>query len=153
MAHNHQSEEEDAYRLLGAIFLVSCVKSKRAHQASARDLYTSTLFQGSRRLSERLAKRWYILSAKYGLVEPSQVIEPYELTLNRLGIAERRKWAEIVVDRLMTHEPDLAHVAFLAGQRYREFVIPALSSKGIAIDVPMMHLRQGEQLAWLARRI
>jgi hypothetical protein len=40
---------------------------------------------------------WFILSAKYGLVDPGQVIEPYEMTLNRMGRRERQAWAERVL--------------------------------------------------------
>src|SRR5690606_13413659 len=55
------------------IALVSCVSSKEPHAAPARDLYTSALFRKARAYAERNADAWYILSAKYGLVDPNRV--------------------------------------------------------------------------------
>jgi hypothetical protein len=62
--------------LTGAVILVSCVKRKRMSVAPARDLYTSTLFQGGRRYAESKGTPWYILSALHGLVEPETVVAP-----------------------------------------------------------------------------
>lgn len=135
----------------GAVVLISCVKSKLPTKAEARDLYTSAQFRGARRYAETLGGPWYVLSALYGLVEPKDEIAPYDLTLNTLPIAKRREWAEKTFDQLMQAQPNLDDVVILAGQRYREFLVPKLVSRGINVSVPMAHLRQGEQLAWLAR--
>lgn len=135
-----------------AVALVSCVKSKRERESAARDLYTSTWFAGVRGIAERHRKGWYILSALYGLVEPRSVIAPYDFTLNRCGVAERRGWADRVFDALVRAEPDLRRVVIFAGLRYREFLVPKLAAAGITVEVPMEHLRRGEQLAWLAGR-
>ena len=78
------------------IALVSCVKQKQSVPAPARDLYTSALFSKARRYAESHAGRWFILSAKYGLVAPDQVIDPYEQTLNTMAARERREWARRV---------------------------------------------------------
>lgn len=58
--------------------LVGCVKSKRGTAAPARDLYTSALFRGRRRYVELTCDRWFILSARHGLVEPEEILEPYD---------------------------------------------------------------------------
>lgn len=57
--------------------LVSCVSKKNDYPCLARDLYVSPWFVGARRYEESLGVPWYILSAKYGLVAPDQVIAPY----------------------------------------------------------------------------
>ena len=59
------------------IALVSCVKSKLPGPCLARDLYTSVRFRRMRTYAEREADRWFILSAKYGLVEPDAVLHSY----------------------------------------------------------------------------
>jgi hypothetical protein len=61
--------------LTGAVVLVSCVKSKRSHRAPARLLYTSAWFQKVRDIVEASDARWFILSARYGLVAPDAEIE------------------------------------------------------------------------------
>ena len=93
-----------------------------------------------------------MLSARYGLVEPQTVIAPYDSTLNALDVEERRKWGGRTFEALMKAEPELRRVVMFAGQRYREFLEPRLAERGISVQVPMRHLRQGEQLAWLAER-
>ncbi len=133
------------------VVLISCVKSKLPNAAEARDLYTSAQFRGGRRYAEATGAPWYVLSALYGLVEPQTIIAPYEFTLNTLPIAERRLWSEKTFDQLIRAEPNVSQVIILAGQRYREFLVPKLLSRGVQVSVPMEHLRQGEQLAWLSR--
>src|SRR5437879_2590214 len=63
--------------LMQRVGLVGCVKSKRSVPTAAADLYTSTLFVGRRRWVEASCERWFILSAKHGVVPPDELIEPY----------------------------------------------------------------------------
>lgn len=105
------------------IYLVSCVSQKREQACAARDLYVSDLFCKARRYAEASGCPWYILSAEYCLVAPDQVIEPYERTLNAMAVKDRRIWAERVAVQLGAAVPDLARVVFLAGERYREFLV------------------------------
>jgi len=130
-------------------YLVSCVSQKRERECAARDLYVSDWFCKARQYAEASRCSWFILSAEYGLVPPNRVIVPYELTLNTMRVADRRAWAEWVARQLAEAAPDLSHVVFLAGERYREFLARHLADRGIAISVPMEGLRIGEQLSWL----
>ena len=131
--------------------LVSCVAQKLPRAAPAKDLYTSTLFRKMRGFVEARSWPWLILSAKYGILPPEQVIEPYEKTLNTRGVAERRDWAEGCLRALGPRLAGFQSVAFLAGEKYREFLVPALRDRGIEVHVPMAGLRIGEQFAWLDR--
>jgi hypothetical protein len=134
--------------LKGALVLISCVKSKQTTAAPARELYTSPLFTMARDLVEGQAE-FRILSALHGLVEPQMMIEPYELTLNKMGANARRAWAKNVIAELMPLAAEFDRVIFFAGERYREFLIEPLRSAGLAVEIPMAGLRQGEQLSWL----
>ena len=131
------------------VYLVSCVKKKRAQKCAARNLYISDLFCKARRYAEASGCPWYILSAKYGLVTPDQKIATYEQTLNTMPVVERRAWADRVAVQLAAAIPDLAQVVFLAGKRYREFLAQYLVGRGVAVLVPMEGLLFGEQLSWL----
>ena len=130
---------------------MSCVRRKRSGPAPARDLYTSPWFRKARTYADRTGRPWFVLSAKYGLVHPREVIEPYDLTLNAMRKADRRKWASRVLTQLEPHLDDAKTVVFLAGQRYREFLEPSLRCRGLNVSVPMKGLRIGEQLRWLTR--
>ncbi len=133
------------------VYLVSCVSRKRERACEARDMYVSELFRKARRHVEASGCPWFVLSAEHGLVEPGQVIAPYERTLNSMGIADRRVWAVRVAAQLAETIPNLSRVVFLAGERYREFLARVLSEREVAVSVPMQGLRIGEQLRWLGQ--
>ena len=94
--------------------------------------------------------RWFVLSALYGLVRPDAEIAPYDHTLNTLGVADRRAWANKVLEKLLPEIADVKRVVMFAGHRYREFLVEPLERQGIEVEVPMAHLTRGEQLRWLS---
>ena len=129
--------------------LVSSVSMKQVAPACAKDLYDSPWFRKARACVEAIGCPWYILSEKYGLIEPNATIEPYEKTLKTMRKSERCEWAFGVMKDL---DPILAGVksmTILAGERYREFLEPELRRRGITVHVPMRGMGIGEQLAWL----
>ena len=96
-------------------FLVSCVSKKHSRPLPARSLYCSDWFNKARQYVERQRYPSFILSAKYGLVRPDEIISPYDVTLNNMNNAERFAWAEGVSVQLrrLCHSGDT--VVFLAG--------------------------------------
>ena len=135
--------------MIRKIALVACVSKKATMSRPARDLYTSTWFMKASAYAQQIADRWFILSAKYGLVPPDQVIAPYDETLNRMPAAQRRAWAKRVLQDLRHEVHAGDDIVILAGQRYREHLIDPLETMGCNVDIPMRGLRIGEQLRWL----
>lgn len=131
------------------IYLVSCVTKKRAYSSSAKDLYLSAWFVSARDRITREGVPWYILSAKFGLLNPDTVIAPYNVTLNGMGVAVRRRWAVRVITQMEEALPSVDEVVIFAGQRYREFLEEYLRRRYTSVSVPMEGLRIGEQLRWL----
>lgn len=130
---------------------MACAAAKLPFATAAGDLYVSSLFRKARLYAEKHADSWYILSAKHGLVRPDKIIEPYDVTLNAMPIAERRRWSDQVNRQL---EDVVAHgyqLIMLAGSRYREGVENVQRSRGVEVEVPMQGMRIGEQLKWLSR--
>ncbi len=117
--------------------------------SKARDLYRSDWFIKARAYVEAQNAEWFILSAKYGVVHPEQLIHPYDVTLNNMSAEERQAWAREVVDQLRTKCGRGDRVIFLAGQRYREYLIPALTGWGCEVETPMSGMGIGKQKAWL----
>ena len=136
--------------LSGALVLVSCVKSKRLAPAPARELYTSPLFTMARAIVEHQGAEWRILSALHGLVDPNQVIEPYEHTLKGKSVSARRSWAEGLLPQLLPLAKEFGRVVFFAGEDYRAFLQEPLRRSGVSVEVPMQGLSLGQQLAWLS---
>jgi hypothetical protein len=141
------------------IVLISCVKSKRPFRCAAKELYCSNLFQAQREFAEALARRWFILSAKYGLVSPDQDIEPYEKTMNGASAAEKKAWSEKVLIDLEGKLGPSDRLVITAGENYCRYLIPLLEAKGHEVEQPLKGLSMGyrpgrlRKLAAQARRI
>ncbi len=131
------------------LHLVSCVARKRGMACEARDLYLSPWFIKARAFVERRGGPWLILSAEHGLLTPDQVVSPYDRTLTRTDVNARRSWAHLALSQFdaMNVQPQV--IVILAGARYREFLVPAFTQRGLAVRVPMAGLPIGRQLAWL----
>ena len=113
--------------------------------------YISPLFKLSLEYSRHLgADKAYILSAKHGLLELHDEIEPYDITLNAMNKAEKKNWATMVLKKLQRHENiNTTCLIFLAGENYRKYL-----SGGIkCFQVPMKGLSIGKQLQYLKYKL
>ncbi|HEV2638719.1 MAG TPA: hypothetical protein VGX23_26460 [Actinocrinis sp.] len=62
------------------ILLLGCAKSKLTTPAAAKDLYwPSTMVRARRRFAEERGAPWFILRSKWGLLDPEQLVAPYEM--------------------------------------------------------------------------
>jgi len=135
------------------ISIVQCVSKKRDTPHLARDLYTSPLFVNAAAYAEKISDDWYIISAKYGLVHPTDFVEPYDVTLKDMSASERRKWAEQVFSTLKPLLNSTDTVVFLAGVKYRENLVKKVAALGCKVEIPMEGLRIGEQVSWLQKQL
>lgn len=126
--------------------LVSCVSSKAESKRIAKDLYTSPLFRYARAVAERDYDRWFILSAKHGLLSPNDEVSPYDETLITQPTEQRIRWANRVVKQLRKELKPDDEVTFLAGDLYREFIMPQLVEQGFACAIPLAGLGLGQQI-------
>lgn len=137
---------------MAKIFLIACASKKRGERTRAGDLYVSPLFSKSKELATFEADKWYILSAKHGLLRPDEIISPYDKTLNRMTQTERHQWARRVLNELINVSSPSDDIIILAGSAYRETLVPELEDRGYAVSVPMLGLSIGNQLKWLTER-
>jgi uncharacterized HhH-GPD family protein len=137
-------------RSVGDVILIGCVKTKAEHPALARDLYRSALFDRRRCYAEAAGQPWFILSAEHGLLEPTVVIEPYDVYLAHEASEYRTAWGEWVAAKLQRRLGDLhgRRVEVHAGAAYVEAIQEPLRRRGAQVLNPLAGLRQGEQLAW-----
>ena len=143
------------YRWTMRVGLVGCVSEKRSSPAPAAQLYTSALFRGRRAWVERTCDRWFVLSALHGLVQPDAVLDPYDQSLINAGTAERRRWANDVLNAIDAEIGDLAGVVveIHAGSPYRDHgLATGLRDRGAEVEIPMARLPIGKQLAAYARQ-
>lgn len=133
-----------------SIVLISCVSMKLNRAAMARDLYVSSLFRKNLAYAESLQPdAVFVLSAKHGLLRMNDVVEPYDLTLNKMGVGEMKAWAKGVLEQLKRcTNIERDRFIFLAGERYRRFLVPAIRRA----EVPMLGMTIGRQLQFLNSR-
>jgi hypothetical protein len=132
-----------------AVYLVSCVKTKLTGPARAKDLYVSPWFRLARAYVERTGQPWFILSAEYGLLDPDQVIAPYDRTLVHMPADERRAWATKVESQMDVRLPKTRRIVVMAGHRYRAHLLEYLERRA-SIEIPLEGLGLGRQLQWLS---
>ena len=132
------------------VLLVGCVSEKLPAPGPARYLYASTLFRLRRAYAESLRLPWYILGAKYGIVDPEEIIAPYDTRLSDLSAPESRAWGGKVFTQLEATVGALCGrtFEFHAGKSYVETVQPRLEAAGATVLWPLKGLRIGEQLHW-----
>ena len=152
---------------LASLVLIGCSAAKLSRAAPAAELYTGQLFVLSRRYAEHFGSAWRILSAKYGVVDPRQVIEPYDRALRKMKPELRRQWAawcqcglahvleEVGATATCGKYRDFPRIVILAG---RDYVQPLLQYTLLAqhrneVDTPLAGLGIGKQLAFLSRAV
>jgi len=139
------------------VIVVGCGKSKLAHAAPARELYTGSLFRMARRYAEATGEPWVILSGWHGVVLPSEPVEPYDRGLPETASA-RQRWAQLAARQiadvrakdtvgLLLGRP----VEILAGERYAAPLAAELDALDIEWREPLAGLGLGERLARLKR--
>ena len=130
------------------IGLISCV-TKNNKICAAKDMYISDLFKKSLAYSLKNYDKTYILSAKYGLLELNDIIEPYELTLNNQSVLFKKKWSYKVFLKIKEKQ-DLKNDTFYfcCGKNYRQYLKQKINHK-----IPIEGLSFGNQLKFYKKNI
>jgi DGQHR domain-containing protein len=132
------------------IGLVGCSKRKLPHPAPARELYISPLFQFAARYCGATCDCWFVLSAKHALVEPAEMLAPYDVTLRHLTTAGRETWACRVVEQL--RQRGLLN----AGHRFQLHagaVYARPLTRHLPAEQPLAGLGIGQRLSWYRRQL
>ena len=129
------------------IVFISCTKKKKDYKCPAKELYSaSQWFRGGYRYAKSLnPRKIYILSAKYGLLEEDDIIEPYEKSLIKEKDVEIRQWSIMVIKQIESRKIDKnEEVIFLCGKNYRKYLSRYFKNS----SAPLSHMGIGKQLAF-----
>jgi hypothetical protein len=98
----------------------------------------------------RLGAPWYVLSARYGLLAPEDVIGPYDVTLSDQSTGYRTAWGRWVTAQLVELVGALGGlvVEVHAGDAYAAPLREPLRRSGALVTEPLAELTQGRRLAW-----
>jgi len=126
------------------IVLISCVSKKLNRRAKAKNIYISQLFKKSMAYAQLLQPdEIYILSSKHGLLEINKEIDPYNQTLINMPTKDIERWSANVVNQLKeVSKIDQTEFIFLAGEKYRRFILPHIRF----YKIPLEGLSIGKQL-------
>jgi len=130
------------------VALVACCKAKRPDAAlPARDLYIGQLFRNAAAYCDvAYPGRWWILSARHGLLAPDDVIRPYDATLLTMTPLERTTWNEKVAAQLRAKFPLGTFFDVFAGNLYADCLA------GFPHYRPLKSMGIGQQMAALKCR-
>src|SRR5688572_2159875 len=133
---------------MAKVGLISCVSMKQNREADASSLYISPLFKKSKEYALQRLDKFFILSAKHGLLKPTDKIHPYDMTLNNMSKEDRQTWAENVFNEFVKVISKNDEIVFLAGENYREFLEKKIIERGNKTASPLYKMSIGEQLQW-----
>jgi hypothetical protein len=124
------------------LYLIACSQSKLDRAAPARALYTGQAFKLAIKAAEAANADILILSALHGVIEPDDIIAPYNCYLGGLPTIERVIWATITAAQLRPYKD--RHAVILAGKHYA-----AACSDFTNKREPLKGLGIGQQLSLL----
>jgi hypothetical protein len=130
---------------------IGCVKNKKSYKTHATDLYDSTFFTKCLQYASSLTSdNIYILSAKYGLVQLNDVIEPYDKTLNNMSKKERLEWAHMVYNQICNTSIDFNDkTVWLCGSKYRTDLLKYFPNS----ECPLEGMGIGKQLSFMTKKL
>ena len=114
------------------IVLLSCTKRKKDYACTARGLYSaSEEFESWAQLAERSFNSSYVVSAKHGLVEFTQLLCPYDRKLDDYS-EKKEAWAGFIAARLrMDGATANDEITIVANDLYAACLSRALHHYGI----------------------
>ncbi len=114
-------------------------------------LFRSPGFARARELAERSGHPWFVLSAKHGLLDPGDVVGPFDVHMDERSASYRVAWGEWVVAQLSERVPlEGVTVEVHGGVDFAQPLRQPLSRRGAALDIPLpgswREAEPGEQL-------
>lgn len=152
--HRHPAQPSNISRANNRLLLIGCGKAKQAEPTAACDLYNGSLFRKRRAYAEATERPWWILSAKYGLVDPNVVLRPYDVALKDLSRVDRAAWAVGVtaqlLDQVTYDDMNLRDIVWEihAGSDYTELLVDVAQAAGFNAYVPLKGMSQGQLMHW-----
>jgi hypothetical protein len=136
----------------GLLVIVPCGKLKiwdkhpEAGPTAAADAYVGSPFKVNRGYAERTGGDWVVLSAKHGLLRPTDIVPgTYDTTFkhrstNPIGVATLREQIEqLGLDRY-------GEVVGLGGKEYRDVIDAAFEGTRVRLSFPFAGLPMGKAM-------
>ena len=108
----------------------------------------------SRRYVESVyGNNYCILSAKYHVLMPDDMVEPYDMFLGKFKKQEKEEWWKITAGQLLENFPENTIYHFYAGQNYINGILPILQEAGRKYKCYLNDLGMGYKIQWFNQHI
>ncbi len=97
--------------------------------------------------------KWFILSAKYGLIEPENKISPYDIKIDDLKDEAKNKWVKEVSKKLKLIIDKDQPIVFLGDSKYFEDISIILRKTNITTFIPFKHISHNHRVDWLSQNL
>lgn len=135
------------------VYLISCSKTKADGTRIAKEMYISALFKKSIEFAESQGGEVAILSAKYGVILPDDIIDTYNITLNDMDKEQKIAWAMLVYNSLVNRFGINKDYCFLAGKSYYQELVKIMKPEGIRYSIMMESMGIGQRLKFLNEQL
>jgi hypothetical protein len=88
-----------------SVILVGGGNAQLSEPAAVRDLFTSPLFVRRRARAEASGVPWFVVSGRWGLLDPGEVLAPYSFSFAQQPDGYRRAWGRFVAEQLCAAGP------------------------------------------------
>jgi hypothetical protein len=123
---------------LGRVLLIGSAGSTGTVAVPVAGLFESPGFARAREYAVRSGVPWFVLSAKHGLLDPDDVIGPYDLQLGDQSSAYRSAWGEWVVVQLSDRvRLDGVIVEVHGGVDFAQPLRHPLALRGAGLEIPL----------------
>ena len=126
----------------GAVLLLGLLVSSSGDHGPApvpvATLFRSPGFATARAHAEHSGYPWFVLSAKHGLLDPGDVVGPFNVHMDERSASYRVAWGEWVVAQLSERVPlEGVTVEVHGGVDFAQPLRQPLSRRGAALDIPL----------------
>jgi hypothetical protein len=120
------------------VVLVGSSGETGAAPVPVAELFESPGFARTRDRAVRSGVPWFVLSAKHGLLDPHDVVSPYEVQIGDQSPGYRTAWGEWVVAQLGDRvRLDGLTVEVHGGVDFAQPLRQALSRRGASLEIPL----------------
>ena len=120
---------------MSRVVIIACSKTKLSTAAPAINLYTGPLFTTSVEVAKQEGRPILVFSTRYGLLDPADVIEPYDLSYEAMTPSERERLTTILRQQFQPFvAAGLREALVLGGGNYRSLIQEALRNSGVRVE-------------------
>ena len=83
-----------------SVILIGGGRPQLSEPAAVRDLYASPLFARRRARAEASGVPWFVVSGRWGLLDPDDVLAPYSFSFAEQSVNYKRAWGRFVAEQL-----------------------------------------------------